>query len=100
MNIIKTNTFKDLFHSIKLNGLYIFIIDDCIVCDQYIEKIKKNKYFTNFNLVNCLEDIVFYMEDVGLDDIPYTIVYNNNTRLYECGGILFDKQVNELRKYI
>jgi hypothetical protein len=100
MNLISSDTFQELFYSIKLNGIYIFIIHDCSVCDNYLDKIKSNNYFMEYNVVNCMEDISFYMETFGLDDMPYTILFNNNTRLYECGGILFDKQVNKLKEFL
>jgi hypothetical protein len=96
-NNLRAIDFISDFKSIKLNGIYVFVVNNCNVCDKYIEKIKEKNYFSDYNIINCMEDIVFFMETLGLDDMPYTILFKNNTRIYECGGVLFNKQVNTLK---
>ncbi len=92
--------FINRFDKVELNGLYIFVIQHCSVCDKYLEIIKEKKYFDDFYLINCMEDAPFFMEKLGLDDLPYTILFKNNSRIFECGGILFNKQVNILKRFL
>lgn len=81
-----------------LDGIYIYILDDCSLCIEYLKELEVKKTFENVYVVNCNEDVDYFMREFGLDNMPYTIVYKDGKELYERAGILFEKQIRDLKE--
>lgn len=84
----------------KLNGVYVYILNDCSLCDDHLNKLEESNMVNEINLVNCLEDIDYYWKEQGLDDLPVTRVYKDGKKIFEKGGVFYDKQQKELREVI
>jgi len=92
MNKVTIEEFKKEQH-----GIYIFFIDDCSVCTSYIRELdNKNVDTSNWNLIDCNENLTYCMEEAVLEDIPMTRLYDNGNKIWEKGGILYETQRQEL----
>lgn len=84
-------------HFNNKNGVYIFYIDECIVCDEYLQALRESNINTKkWYLVNCDEDEEYYMDKHMLKDMPTTRLYKDNVIMWERSGILYDVQINEM----
>lgn len=90
------NLFKEQYKNNTLNGIFIFVISDCIYCERHVKTFPmKNKH-----IVDCYEDWNFYRFDLGLDDMPTTRVYVDGKVIYESCGIMYDTQINAMKQAI
>jgi len=80
-----------------LDGIYIFYSPDCWTCEDHLESFEKN--FSEFVLVNVESDRKFY-ESIGVSLVPNTRVYKDGYVIYEQSGMMFEKQMSELRKVL
>ena len=95
---ISVEKYKEDFN--KMNGVYVYILSDCSLCDDHLKRLEESKMFDEINLVNCLEDIDYFWQEQGLDDMPVTRCYFEGDVMYEKGGVFYDKQQKELKEVI
>lgn len=96
IKIINHTQFKKRVNN-KLNGIYVFIADDCSLCDTYMKNLENFGCFSDITVINCLENIDYYMKEFGLDNMPYTLIFKEGKEVYEAEGVLYEKQLRELK---
>ena len=79
------------------NGIYVFHSPDCWTCQDHLENFEKS--FKDFILINVESDRKFF-ENIGVTLVPHTRVYKDGEIIYEETGMLFDKQIEELKKVL
>jgi hypothetical protein len=84
--------------SMKKDGVFIFYSEGCWTCEYYIEEFQKE--MENFYIVDTSEDYNFYIEECGIELTPTTIVYKDDRPVWRKQGMLFDTQLEEMRKYL
>ena len=88
------------FHMESKKGKFIFIVNGCFLCKEYMKELQKNKINTsNWYLINCDEDEDYYINHEFLDSMPNTRIYKDNVIMWEKGGVLYKKQLKELVSY-
>lgn len=90
------SSFKEQLNNKTLNGVYIFVITDCVLCKNHVA----NWPFRNKNILNCYEDWDYFRFDLKLDDMPTTRLYKNGECVFECVGVMYDRQLNKLKNAI
>jgi hypothetical protein len=101
MEQIKINLKKFKEHrENKLYGTYVFIASDCPLCFEMLKRLDESNKIDQIYVVDCLEDPDYYMRELGLDNMPLTIVFKDNEEVYEKEGVLYDKQIRELKEAI
>ncbi len=78
----------------KKDGVYVFYSTNCWTCEEHIQNLSQN--ISHFFLVDTSEDFNYYIEEVGIQITPTTVVYKNGNQVWKKSGMLFDKQINEL----
>lgn len=91
---IEKEDFEKLIQEDALN-IVVFYRPNCDVCDIYFEELKRRN-INNFYKININEDVVHYKGRLGIWSLPQTRIYMNGNVVWECVGVLFDKQINEL----
>ncbi len=85
----------------SLNGVYIFIIEGCHNCYKLIEQLNaQNIDYSNWNFVEVLGNIDFFMNDMHLEDMPTTRYYVDGIIRWEMFGVLYTPQVRSLLEAI
>ena len=88
------------FHTEEKNGKFIFIVKGCFLCSEYMKELKKHRVDTSdWYLITCDEDEDYYYRHQYLDKMPNTRIYKNNFVMWEQGGVLYKKQLQELVGY-
>jgi hypothetical protein len=82
----------------KLDGVYVFITSDCPLCQYLLKNFQKFNIIDNVYVVDCINDVNYFMKEFDLDDMPTTIIFKDNIIKYEVMGVLFEKQMRELKK--
>ena len=99
INWISKDVFHNLYMKSELEGTYVFVTSDCTNCGMYITECKKNKIdLSSFIFVDCLEDIDYFMDLHGLDDMPTTRLYSKNKIEWQKAGVLFSTQLTEMKE--
>lgn len=81
----------------KKNGIYIYHSPGCFTCEHHIENFQR--FSKEFFLVPTMEDPEFFEND-GIRITPTTRLYKNNEKLWEQEGMLFETQLQDLRKIL
>ena len=85
----------------KLNGVYIFVIEGCIQCWKLVEQFNFNNIdYSNWNFVQVLGNMTFFMEDMELEDMPTTRYYVDGEVKWEMFGVMFPPQIKKLQEAI
>ena len=68
-----------------------------MVCRDYLRELDREKVDTSeWNVIDCDEDLTYSMEVAVLDDIPMTRIYQDGKVVWEKGGIPYATQRKEL----
>ena len=79
------------------HGIYVFLIKDCWVCNDYIKELEQNfPKSETWNSIDCDEDLTYIVDELKLDDIPMTRLYDKGVMVWEKSGILYSTQRDEL----
>ena len=82
-----------------LNGIYVFVVNDCRVCRDYLRELERRKLDTdNWNLFDCDKNLAYSMNNLHLEDMPMTRFYLAGKVIWERAGILYDTQLMDLFK--
>ena len=79
------------------DGIYVFYSPNCFTCEFHIEKFSKQ--FPTFYAISTSEDIE-YFDSIGIKITPTTRIYKSGNLVWEKDGMLFDEQLEEMRKYL
>jgi hypothetical protein len=83
----------------NLNGVYVFIIEGCYQCFKFIEQLNfQNVDYSEWKFVQVLGNMNFFMDDMGLEDMPTIRYYVKGKIQYENFGVLFPPQIKKLNK--
>lgn len=82
----------------KFTGIVIFHSSGCWTCEQHIEEMNLN--FSDITLVDVTKDLNYYIEEFGLDITPTTMVFQHGVEVWRKSGMLFETQLNEMRKFL
>ena len=88
---------KDGFEAQKKDGVYIFESPGCFTCEHHIEEFQK--FMKDFFVISTKEDPEFF-ESIGIEITPTTRIYKKNSMVWEKSGMLFDTQIEEMRKFL
>jgi hypothetical protein len=88
---------KDGFEKQKKDGVYIFESPGCFTCSHHIELFKK--FMSGFFVVPTKEDPE-YFESIDIKITPTTRIYKNDKIVWDKEGVLFDTQIQEMRKFL
>lgn len=77
------------------DDIYVFHSPGCWTCQDHLENFEK--HFPDFVLVDVSFDYD-YFESIGVTLTPVTRMYKNGEVVYECSGMMFDTQIEEMRK--
>ena len=91
------NLTLDGFKSQRKEGIYVFHSPGCFTCEHHIEIF--SKHFSNFYMISTMEDPE-YFESIGIKLTPETRIYKNNDLIFRKDGVMFDTQLDEMRKYL
>jgi len=84
-----------VFHREKPNGVYVFILDDCFICQEYLKELKKIDT-SDWYLIDCGQNAGYFLRQHNVDDVPHTRVYIDGEIIWERSGALYEKQRREL----
>lgn len=84
---------KEFDMNIK-HGIYLFHTPHCSVCKRQKDAFQWR--ISSFYLVDCSEDVEYYITTHGLDDMPCVRVYNNGNVVWEKHGLFQDLQFEQL----
>lgn len=90
------NINKEQFENLKKNGIFVFHSFSCWTCSHHIAEFSK---MFEFDSVEVDSDIDYY-ESIGITITPTTRVYKNNEVVWEMTGMLFDSQIDKMRKLL
>lgn len=91
------NLTKDGFDVQVKDGVYVFTSPNCFTCKDHVENFQK--YLSNFYVLPTTEDIEFF-ESIGIKLVPTTRVYKNDKVVCSVEGMVFDKQFDEIRRFL
>lgn len=85
------------FRTETKNGIYILTQDSCDFCRENIEQFEKEE-INNLSIVDVTPiEINDCSEYIGVSTFPTTIVYKDDEILYKKGGVLYNKQLKDLK---
>ena len=85
------------FKDADKNGVFIFMLDSCRICLNYLEELAKEQInVSTWTLVKCDEEYRYFLQEENIDDIPITKVYKDGKIIWEKTGVLFNKQRKDL----
>lgn len=87
---------KAEFVSTNKNGIFLFHTNSCSICKKQVEQFPWN--VKHFYLIDCDEDVNYYIEEEGLDDMPCTRIYKDNVVVWEKHGLFQRLQFEELNE--
>ena len=90
-------TTKDDFEKLNKDGIFIFHSEKCWTCHNHIQEMKK--LFPELFIIHYDNDVDYY-ESIGITQTPLTAIYRSNENIYQKAGMLFDTQLDELRRYL
>ncbi len=79
------------------NGVYIFISPGCFTCEFHLEEFKKQ--MNGFYIISTMEDPA-YFSDIGIEITPTTRIYKQDKLIWSKDGVLFDSQLEDMRKFL
>lgn len=85
------------FQRQKKHGIYIFESPGCFTCSYHIEEF--SKHFSEFYIISTLEDPA-YFEFIEIGITPTTRIYKNDKLIWTKEGVLYDTQLDEMRKFL
>jgi hypothetical protein len=88
---------KDGFEAQVQDGVYVFESAGCNTCKDHIKQFQN--FMKDFYIVPTKEDPGFF-ESIGIRITPTTRVYKSGKMLWNKEGVLFDTQLDEMRKYL
>lgn len=85
----------------ELDGIYVFLIEGCVQCHKLIEQLNyQNIDYSDWNFIQVLGNMTFFMDDMGLEDMPTTRFYVDGVIRWEMFGIMFPSQIKQLQEAI
>lgn len=82
----------------RLNGIYVFITYDCFLCQSLLKNFEKFNMIEYIYVVDCAENVDYFMSNFGLDDMPTTTIFKEGKKEHEVIGVLYEKQMRELKE--
>jgi len=76
------------------NGIYVYFKPECQMCKNYFDNLE-NTDTSQWFKVDCSQDEDFFISD-GLEGMPHTRYYINDTVVWDKGGALFQFQIQQL----
>lgn len=91
------NDFKNNLNTIS--GVYMFYSSDCKVCMKQKELFEKAG-LKNYQLIDCVEDINFFIEHLNIDILPETRIYENGKVVWSKIDLVSNDDVKFLQDYL
>lgn len=79
----------------NVNGVYIFELDSCTVCDRYNSLLKDVDTSHRIFRIDCDEDLDYYMS-LGLNQMPETRLYLSGEFVKSVKGIPTQSEISEI----